>query len=141
MDTSGRTIGELARDSGVHVETIRYYERRGLLRQPPRGGGWRRYGEDAVRVLHFVKRGQELGFSLDEVQELLALRVSPSRRAAARARAAAEAKLADVEAKIRDLEAIREALNALARRCTGEGSGDTCPILSALDGARGRADD
>jgi Hg(II)-responsive transcriptional regulator len=133
MDSNGRTIGELARDAGVHVETIRYYEQRGLLKQPRRSQGWRRYDDEALRVLRFVKRGQELGFSLDEVHELLSLRASRSPRACARVRAAAESKLADVEAKIRDLEAIRDKLSDLSRMCPSDGPPVACPILGALD--------
>src|SRR5260370_13701440 len=97
MDMNGRTIGELARDAGVHVETVRYYERRGLLKQPRRATGWRRYDDDALRLLHFVKRAQELGFALGEVHELLSLRASKSTRACPRVLAPAEAKILDVE--------------------------------------------
>ena len=83
MDTNGRTIGELARDASIHVETLRYYEQRGLLKQRRRAGGWRCYDEEALRVLRFVKRAQHLGFSLDEVHELLSLRASKSTRTCA----------------------------------------------------------
>jgi len=139
MTSNGRTIGSLARDAGVHVETVRYYEQRGLLKQPRRGRGWRRYDDEALRVLRFVKRAQELGFSLDEVQELLSLRTSASERTCTQVRAAAESKLHDVDAKIRDLEAIRSTLKRLAERCPSEGPPDVCPILSALDGRQGDA--
>jgi MerR family mercuric resistance operon transcriptional regulator len=115
------------------VETVRYYEQRGLLKQPRKSGGWRRYDDEALRVLRFVKRAQELGFSLDEVHELLSLRASKSTRTCARVRSAAETKLADVEAKIRDLEAIRRTLRELATTCPNEGTADACPILGALD--------
>jgi MerR family mercuric resistance operon transcriptional regulator len=82
----GRTTGKLAHDAGVHVETVRYYEQRGLLKKPHRGSGWRRYDDDeALRVLRFVKRAQELGFSLDEVHELLAARLEESADVCARA--------------------------------------------------------
>ncbi len=133
MATNGRTIGTLARDAGVHVETVRYYERRGLLKQPRPSQGYRRYDDEALRLLRFVKRAQELGFSLDEVHELLSLRASKSTRTCARVRAAAEAKLVDVTAKIRDLEAIRQALTKLAEACPTEGAADQCPILGSLD--------
>ncbi len=133
MDMNGRTIGELARDAGVHVETVRYYERRGLLKQPRRATGWRRYDDDALRLLHFVKRAQELGFALGEVHELLSLRASKSTRACARVRAAAEAKIVDVEAKLRDLDANRRTLTKLAQACPTDGPVETCPILEALD--------
>src|SRR5215831_12418977 len=132
MDVNGRTIGRLAREAGIHVETVRYYEHRGLLKQPRRAGGWRRYDEDALRVLRFVKRAQELGFSLDEVRELLSLRSSKSPRTCARVRAAAESKLADVVAKIRDLEAIRRTLRDLSGACPCDGPAEACPILGSL---------
>lgn len=139
MDTT-RTIGALARDAGVHVETVRYYEQRGLLKRPRSARGWRRYDEESLRVLRFVKRAQQLGFSLDEVLELLALRASKSTRTCVRVRTAAEAKLADVEAKIRDLEAIRRTLQQLAQACPSEGSAEACPILGSLDLAEAGAD-
>lgn len=132
-DVNGRTIGTLAREAGIHVETVRYYEQRGLLKQPRRTSGWRRYDDEALRVLRFVKRAQELGFSLDEVHELLSLRASKSSRTCVRVRAAAEAKLSDVKARIRDLEAIGRTLQELAATCPTEGTADACPILGALD--------
>lgn len=140
MDANGRTIGRLAREAGIHVETVRYYEQRGLLKQPRRTGGWRRYDDEALRVLRFVKRAQELGFSLDQVHELLNLRASKSSRTCAHVRSAAEAKLVDVEAKIRDLEAIRRTLTDLARACPSDGPADACPILASLDEKGDRSD-
>ncbi len=139
MDANGRTIGRLARDAGIHVETVRYYEQRGLLKQPRRTGGWRRYDDEALRVLRFVKRAQELGFSLDEIHELLSLRASKSTRTCARVRSAAETKLADVEDKIRDLEAIRATLRELANACPCDGPAEACPILGALERKEVRA--
>ena len=136
METSTRTIGELARDAGVHVETVRYYERRGLLKQPRRASGWRRYDEEALRALQFVKRAQELGFSLDEVSQLLSLRSSSSERTCNRVRVRAEAKLADIDAKIRDLTAIRATLEQLARACPNDGPAGQCPILGAIGGKK-----
>jgi MerR family copper efflux transcriptional regulator len=134
MKTSTRTIGELAREACVHVETVRYYERRGLLKQPRRTAGWRRYDDEAVRTLEFVKRAQELGFSLDEVSELLSLRSSSSERTCNRVRTRAEAKLADIDAKIRDLTAIRATLERLSRACPNDGPAGRCPILGAIGG-------
>ena len=134
METAGRTIGELARDAGVHVETVRYYERRGLLKQPRRGGGWRRYDDASLKTLRFVKRAQELGFSLDEVAELLSLRASTSARTCSRVRQRAEAKLADVDEKIRDLLAIRGTLDELTKVCPSDGPAGACPILGAIGG-------
>lgn len=140
MDANGRTIGRLAREAGIHVETVRYYEQRGLLKQPRRNGGWRRYDDEALRILRFVRRAQELGFSLDEVHELLSLRASKSARTCARVRAAAETKLADVEEKIRDLEAIRRTLTELAQSCPTDGPAEACPILDSLDQKGDRSD-
>lgn len=128
----GRTIGELAEAADVHVETVRYYERRGLLSRPRRGAGWRRYDEQALRTLRFVKRAQELGFSLDEIRGLLALRASASLRTCNRVRAQAVEKLAAVDAKIRDLVAIRGVLEELTRACPSEGPAGECPILASL---------
>ncbi len=133
MVENGRTIGRLAREAGIHVETVRCYEQRGLLKQPRRAGGWRRYDDEALRLLRFVKRAQELGFSLDQVHELLSLRASKSSRTCARVPAAAEAKLVDAEAKIRDLEAIRHTLRELSSSCPSDGPADACPILGSLD--------
>ncbi len=132
MDT-GHTIGELAREVGVNVETVRYYERRGILKQPKRQRGWRHYDEEALRTLRFIRRAQELGFTLDEIRELLGLRASSSEQSCARVRARAEAKLADVDARIRDLTAIRKTLVRLARACPSAGGADMCPILRAID--------
>jgi len=132
MDPDGRKIGELARDAGVNVETVRYYERRRLLKQPRRTAGGRRYDDEALRVLQFVKRVQELGFSLDEAQELLSLWSSQSDRTCARVRAAAYIKLRAVEEKIRDLDGIRRVLVDLTRSCPGDGVASTCPILNSL---------
>src|SRR5215467_5078830 len=97
------TIGELAKSAGVNVETVRYYERRGLLPKPPRGAsGYRLFPPEALRRLQFIRRAQELGFSLDEICELLALRMSPKARCAA-VKARAEAKIADIESRISTL--------------------------------------
>jgi len=128
------TIGRLAARAGVHLETIRYYERRGLLRTPPRSvSGYRTFPADAVRRVRFIKRAQELGFSLREIKELLSLRAAPQARCAD-VRARAMAKLADVEAKIRSLMSMKQALTHLIAECTGRRrSAMDCPILDALD--------
>lgn len=133
MPLEGRTIGELAKAAGVHVETVRYYERRGLLAQPRSAGGRRRYDEQALRTLRFVKRAQELGFSLEQIRGLLALRTSASPRTCARVSAQAREKLAEVEAKIRDLSAIRAVLQKLTGACPADGPAASCPILDVLD--------
>lgn len=133
MDNEGRTIGELARAANVHVETVRYYERRGLLDQPRRIGGWRRYGDEALRKLRFVRRAQELGFSLDEIAELFSLRTSSSMRTCSRVRAKAQSKLIEIDRKLEDLKAIRKTLQELTAICPTEGPGASCPILAAMD--------
>jgi len=125
-------IGEVARHAGVNVQTLRYYERRGLLREPVRRpSGYREYAPDDVRVIRFIKRAQGLGFSLKEVQELLRLREG-KRAKCAEVKAAASAKIADIEAKVRSLRAMKRALEVLVASCAG-GDALECPILDALD--------
>ena len=127
------SIGELARRLAVNVQTIRYYERRGLLvpaeRRP---SGYRAYTEAAVDRLRFIRRAQELGFTLTEIGELLELRLDPG-TTAADVKERAVQKIDEIDAKLRDLEQIREALTHLAGRCRG-GRGPTgeCPLLDAL---------
>jgi MerR family copper efflux transcriptional regulator len=126
-------IGEAARRAGVNVQTLRYYERRGLLRPARRApSGYREYGPDALRVVRFIKRAQGLGFTLAEVAELLRLRASRPRDRA-RVRAAAEAKIRDIDERVRRLRAVRRALVALVDSCACEGSSLACPILEALE--------
>ncbi len=127
------TIGELARRAGVNVQTIRYYERRNLLPNPRRTeSNYRTYLGDTLRRVRFIKRAQQLGFSLKEIQELLSLRASPRSRCAA-VRRRSQAKLADIDEKIRTLEAMRGALSKLVRACSGHGPISDCPILDSLD--------
>ena len=132
------TISRLARRGGVNLETVRYYERQGLLPKPPRtAAGYRLFPEDAARRLRFIKRAQELGFSLREIRDLLSLRVRPgTSRADIRARA--QAKMLDVDRKIQSLQAIKKALRMLTDRCDGCGPIAACPILESLD--HGQAD-
>jgi MerR family copper efflux transcriptional regulator len=127
------TIGQLARKTQVHVETVRYYERRGLLPEPPRRwSGYRQYSQDDIARLQFIKRAQKLGFSLKEIAELLALRVDPDTRCSD-VKKRAEGKSADIEAKIYALEQMRKALKKLVASCRGRGSTSVCPILEALE--------
>ena len=127
------TIGALARNAGVNIETVRYYERRGLLLKPPRTpSGYRVFSEEAVRRLRFIRRAQQLGFSLKEVKELLGLQINP-RTTCADVKRRSEAKIADIEAKARDLEAMRKALVKLVATCSGHGPATQCPILESLD--------
>jgi MerR family mercuric resistance operon transcriptional regulator len=127
------TIGEVAKAADVSVETVRFYEREGLIPQPARRrSGYRQYGPDAVRRLRFIRRAKDLGFTLKEIGELLDLRVDP-RRSCAEVRALAKAKMADVEAKMLDLARIQAALTDVVRTCRGKGPTSECPILDALD--------
>ena len=126
-------IGEVAECGGVNLQTIRYYEREGLLPKPPRlASGYRMFPDTAVRRVRFIKRAQELGFSLAEIRELLSLRENAG-AGAQDMRERAKAKIADIEEKIRALRAMKDALNRLAERCPGCGPLSDCPILDALD--------
>ncbi len=123
-------IAQAAQAAGVNQQTFRYYERRGLLPRPPRRGVFRAYGDDAVQAVLFIKRAQELGFSLDEVQQLLRLRgVTPEQRH--RVRAIGERKLADIDTKIARLRAMRRALTRLVKSCHHGGT-PSCPIIESL---------
>lgn len=125
------TIGELARQTGASIETIRYYERIGLMPRPPRtGGGRRAYGPESLAMLNFVRRSRELGFGLDDIRELLAQR--RAQPCCASVKAIAERHLATVRGKLRDLSEMEASLAALVARCTGEPTGD-CAALNALD--------
>ncbi|MDB5709515.1 MAG: MerR family transcriptional regulator [Sphingomonas bacterium] len=128
------TIGRLAAAAGVGVETVRYYQRRGLLGQPARTGlrdGVRRYGERDVQQLRFIRAAQGAGFTLDQIGALLDLDATDDR---ARARALAAEQIAALDAKIAALVTARDALVRLARDCATGGSGP-CPILTAFDSA------
>jgi MerR family mercuric resistance operon transcriptional regulator len=131
------TIAGLAQAGGVGVETVRYYQRRGLLEQPPRpdgggsGGGVRRYGEADARRLRFIRAAQAAGFTLEQVAELLALDAGDDH---ARARGLAVERIAALDARIAELQTARDALKRLARAC-GETTAGPCPILSAFEGA------
>jgi DNA-binding transcriptional MerR regulator len=128
-------ITEAAGLAGVNPQTLRYYERRGLVR--PRGrrsSGYREYSSEEVRIVRFIKRAQDLGLSLDDADELLALRTArPARREAVRH--VAERRMADLDARIRDLQHMRRALGALVDTCRN-GHDPACPILEALEGGR-----
>jgi Hg(II)-responsive transcriptional regulator len=126
------TIGQVARSADVGVETVRFYERQGLIPEPPRtDSGYRQYPAETVDRLRFIQRAKELGFSLREIEELISLRLDEGARAAD-VRARAEAKIQDIEEKIRDLQRMRDTLRELTRACTAEGTTDQCPILGAL---------
>jgi MerR family transcriptional regulator, mercuric resistance operon regulatory protein len=129
------TIAGLARAGGVGVETVRYYQRRGLLPTPKRpgdaghGGGVRRYTEEDVRKLRFIRSAQAAGFTLEEIAELIALDATDDRP---RARELARERIAALDAKIAELNAARNALSRLAREC-GAGSSGPCPIITAFE--------
>ncbi len=127
------TIGQLAASAGVNVETIRFYERKGLLKQPHRQGGRiRRYPADARRRLTFIRGARDLGFTLQEVGELLSLRQDPNAtRSDVRDRTMA--KLEDVDRRIEFLEEVRSSLKALLQQCDGSGPASNCPILDSLE--------
>lgn len=126
-------IGQLATQTGVNVQTVRYYERRGIVIPPARSrSGYRIYGDDDVRRIRFIKQAQELGFSLDEIADLLTLRVE-KRRSCAAVERRARARIADVERKIQDLRRIQRVLERLASACSIEEPTGRCPILDALE--------
>src|SRR5690242_15027629 len=128
------TIGDVARRAGVGVETVRFYERQGLLEEPQRrASGYRQYDDEAVAVLRFIRRAKELGFTLKEIKGLLALRLDAS-ATRAEVREQAKAKVADIEARIADLQRMRDVLQTLIRKCHGNGAATGCPILEALQG-------
>jgi Hg(II)-responsive transcriptional regulator len=127
------STGELAEAADVHVETLRYYERRGLMPEPPRrASGYRQYPAESVARLRFIKGAQELGFSLEEIKELLALRVDES-ASSGKVRQRAQDKVAQIDAKINKLQQMRDALSHLINQCSGHGPTSECPILEAME--------
>lgn len=128
------TIGRIAEHAGVGIETVRFYEREGLLAKPARSAsGYRLYDSEVVTRLQFVRRAKELGFTLNEIKELLSLRVdSTTSRKDVRVRA--KTKIEDIENKIRTLQRMKKALVRLIQECCEKGDGAECPILSALEG-------
>lgn len=128
----GFSTSKLAREVGVKLPTIRYYERRGVLPKPPRtAAGYRVFDSHAVARLRFIKHAQSLGFTLREIQGLLALRVD-SDNTCGDVRIRAQAKVRDVEQKIRHLQEIRDAINRLIGACQGRRPSGECPLLEAL---------
>ena len=126
------SIGELARQANVNIETIRYYERRGLISEPPRNkSGHRQYTAETARRTDFIKRCQTLGFSLKEIEEILELKITPESTCADMKSRVTE-KLIDVDKKIKELGKIRDALSRLQKKCSGKGPIGNCPILEEL---------
>ena len=129
---NGLTSSKLAKAAGVNVETLRYYIRRGLLPEPPRrDSGYRMYPPENVERLRFIKSAQELGFTLEEIQQLLSLRVDEN-ATAEDVRQQAQEKVTQIDAKIAALQQMRDALAHLVEQCHGEGPTSDCPILDAL---------
>lgn len=124
------TIGKFASEGGVGVETIRYYQRRGLLAEPGRDGGVRRYGDEDIRRLRFIRSAQAAGFTLDEIGELLELDAVEDRT---RANELARSRIASLDVRIAEMQRARDALVRLSQECTGGKSGP-CPILRAFEG-------
>jgi len=130
------TIGRLAKKVNVNLETIRYYERRGLMPEPPRSeSGYRHYSQDSVARIRFIIHAKELGFSLKEVSELLSLRVDKY-NTCYDVKRIAEVKITDIEEKIRVLRNMKNALIKLKAECNGRGPTGECPLLEALEAER-----
>ncbi|MCB1602329.1 MAG: MerR family DNA-binding protein [Xanthomonadales bacterium] len=124
------SIGGLAKQAEVAIDTVRYYERSGLLAPAGRlASGYRRYGAEELKRLRFIRRAKALGFSLDDIRALLAL---SAERDVSRVRSTAQRKLGDIEQRIAELERIRNGLRTLIDACPGHGRADACPILNAL---------
>lgn len=127
------TIGKAAERAGVGIETVRFYEREGLIDEPPRGpSGYRQYPQSVVTRLQFIRQAKELGFTLNEIKDLLSLRLDPE-TTCADVKQRAEAKIADIDDKMRSLRRMKKVLDKLTKSCSGRGSVDDCPILEALD--------
>ena len=126
------TIGQLAKVAGVGVETIRYYQRRGLLDTPsPPMGGRRHYDDEVVRQIAFIRRAQLLGFSLDEITRLIAI---SDGRECAKGRAHAQEKAGELAARIAELQRMMRQLNSLVKRCDARAKGEKCPFIQFLNG-------
>lgn len=126
-------IGEVSRTTGVSIETIRFYERQGLIDAPKRKeSGYRQFSEQHVRRLLFIQQAKTLGFSLKEIGELLSIREDP-KSGTREVKALAKSKLDDIEAKMKMLKRMRKSLKSLVDSCPGDGPKRDCPILEALD--------
>ena len=122
------TIGMLASAAGIGVEAVRFYQRKGLVAEPPRAGGIRRYGQSDIDRIRFIKRAQSAGFTLTAIAELIALDAGEDRT---RARQLASLRIAALDQKIAELKAAREALSRLASECA-EGRAGPCPIIASF---------
>ena len=132
------TIGKVARLTEVGTETLRFYEREGLIPEPPRrDSGYRQYPPATIDRVHFIKRAKDLGFTLAEIKELLGLSIGPKTTCADVKRKAVK-KMKEVEAKIAELKRIEQALMKLSSQCKGEGPVSECPILDNLESKGGK---
>ncbi|BFI96457.1 MAG: Cu(I)-responsive transcriptional regulator [Rhodanobacter sp.] len=139
MQSAPLTIGAVAKRAGVAIDTIRYYEREGLLPEPARrASGYRSYGEETVAQLRFIRRAKDLGFTLEEIRELLALSADRQRGVKA-VKKRAEQRLAAIEQRIAELQRVRDGLAQLVASCPGHGRPEECPILWALSGTEAQA--
>lgn len=133
------TISQVAKRAGIGLETVRFYERQGLIEEPGRKeSGYRQYAEEVVERLQFIRRAKELGFSLKEIRELLALRLDPS-TTCAEVRNRAKAKIADIEDRIQTLRRMKKALMELTMTCRGRGPTGECPIPVHLTSSRSKS--
>ncbi|MBE1162710.1 MerR family DNA-binding protein [Dyella acidiphila] len=133
------TIGAVAKRAGVQIDTIRYYEREGLLPEPlRRASGYRSYNESVIGRLRFIRRAKELGFTLEEIRDLLGLSAD-RHRGVKEVKQRAEQRLASIDARIAELTRIRQGLEQLIEACPGRGDPEQCPILRALAGEEPQA--
>lgn len=125
------TIGKLAERAGVSVETVRYYQRSGLLAEPARQGAYRRYGEDHLQQMKFIRRAKDAGFSLEEIRQLLGMDAIRDRK---KIHAMATHRLTDIEVRIKDMQALAKRLKKLVTQCEGENGNVCCPIVETFRG-------
>lgn len=129
----GLTISQIAKLANVHTETVRYYEKRGLIAEPPRTeSGYRAFPIDVVEQIKFIKRAQQLDFTLSEIKKLLLITENDDHLTTEEVQQFTRDKLRDIEVKIRDLEIVKSVLQDLSARCSGEGPIDQCPIIQNL---------
>ncbi len=133
------TIGKVAKQAGVGIETIRFYEREGIIAEPPRReSGYRVYDQEVVTRIRFIRRAKELGFSLKEISELMKLQVDPKANCSG-VKKRTETKLLEIENKIRDLKRMQKILNEVASACVAAKPISDCPILKCFEGPGGKS--
>ncbi len=134
-----KKIGEVAKRSGIGIETIRFYEREGLLQEPERRpSGYRQYDESTVKRLEYIRQAKELGFTLAEIRELLELSFTPH-EGCDHIRQRAEVKITDIEDKIRSLQKMRRSLHTIVKRCKTKDSPHDCPLIHGAHDAKGNS--